>query len=194
MCNLVWPGFLAAGYCMGMFMVAPARLLYGVIHLIQWSLTCWNERHPLLQNKSSWHDSEMFTRTFWQGISVSDNLAVVSMYTCRLTIWRNAIIKIRWCGNNVFISNGYVVDESLIIKFSRSCQYNDFRCRQWRKSRHYKISIFMFTDCDEACNHISLPFWVRPWTRFTNMANLEYEHGYVITCPVKCGMKLLILS
>ena len=45
MSSLVWPG-LPAGYCMGVFMVAPARLLCGDIHLIQWSQACWNERHP----------------------------------------------------------------------------------------------------------------------------------------------------
>ena len=61
---VVWPGLLV-GYCMGMFMVAPARLLCGDIHLIQWSLAYWNKRHPLLQNKSTWHDSGIFTGIIW---------------------------------------------------------------------------------------------------------------------------------
>ena len=35
---------------------------------------------------------------------------------------------------------------------------------------------------------------LKPGVHFTNMDYLYCQHGWVITCPIKCGMKLLIHS
>ena len=95
-----------------------------------------------------------------------------------------------------FVYNVYPIGwayTNLISDFESNCEY---KCRS--KCAAFGLYVIDYISVDEFYRYLSksmlhigvYDFIIR--ASFTHMDKLQSQHGYVITCPVKHGMKLLI--